>query len=66
VTEQALTTSYQQSQLEQKDKALELQEQTLKDKREKDDKELQLKLDTLQEKIAQRKANTFTSIINKN
>lgn len=66
VTELAITDNYKSIEFDQKNKALELQEQALVSKQENDDKEFQLKLDTLQEKIAQRKANTFSSIINKN
>jgi hypothetical protein len=63
-TELALTTSYQQTQLEQKDKTLELQEQTQAAKESQQEKEFQLKVAQLAEKREQRKTAERIAIIN--
>lgn len=60
----ALSNGYNQAQLEQKDKALQLQEQALVSKQEADSKEFALKIKTLNEKIEARKSAERIAIIN--
>ena len=65
-TERALTTSFKQTEFGIKEKALELQQQAMSTKENKEDKDYQLKVKVLSEKIAQRQSTERNSIINKN
>ena len=65
-TERALTTSFKQTEFGIKEKALELQQQAMSTKENKEDKDYQLKIKVLSEKIAQRQSTERNSIINKN
>lgn len=66
VAELAITDNYKSIEFDQKNKALELQEQALTSKQENDDKEFALKIKQLNEKIEARKSAEKISLWNKN